>query len=86
MQKLSRVVLGVSMLAVGCAVGAASRFAVPPASAQQRAYRWQYLCFEEDYIVRAEAKANTAGREGWEMSGAAVRGDDAWFCFKRPVF
>lgn len=85
MQRVSRVVFGVSMLVLGCAAGAASRFVVPPANAQQKAHRWQYLCFEEWRSDRLQAKANAAGQEGWEMAVGVGEGSRAFVCFKRSV-
>jgi hypothetical protein len=87
MTKLRGVGVGLVFL-VGCAVGgAASRFAVPPASAQQAATgtRWEYFCFDPVGNPRADQvapKANQAGAEGWEL--VAVGPNDNW-CFKRPV-
>ena len=86
MRKVSRVVFGVSMLAIGCAAGAASRFVVPPASAQQKANRWEYLCIEEWRGDRLQSKANAAGQEGWEIAVGVGEGSRAFVCFKRPVY
>jgi hypothetical protein len=86
MTSLRGVVVGLVFL-VGCAVGgAASRFAVPPASAQQAATltRWEYFCIEEYAARDVTTRANTAGAQGWEL--VAVGGDNIYvnWCFKRP--
>lgn len=78
---------------VGCAVGgASSHFVVPLASAQQQVTmtRWEYLCVStsaEDGEEGAQAKANAAGREGWELASVASmhRGYQMVWCFKRPL-
>ena len=82
MAKLRGVGVGLVFL-VGCAVGgAASRFAVPPASAQQAASgtRLEYFCFDETLAPSVMHKANPAGAQGWELVAAA---GTTW-CFKRP--
>lgn len=72
---------------VGCGVGgAAGRFVVPPASAQQAATltRWEYLCIEEYGATAIMEKANPAGAQGWEMVGGDGAGVQTSWCFKRP--
>jgi hypothetical protein len=73
---------------VGCAVGgAASRFVVPPASAQQAATqtRWEYFCFFNNERPEAVAEsANRAGSQGWEMVTSGSQFTTTW-CFKRPL-
>jgi hypothetical protein len=69
---------------VGCAVGgAASRFAVPSASAQQAATmtRWEYFCVEG---FDPTEKANQAGSQGWEMVAVGGGAHNGTWCFKRP--
>ena len=87
MTKLRGVGVGVVFL-VGCAVGgAAGRFVVPPASAQQAATgtRWEYFCFDETAASDVMAKANPAGLQGWDMVAAGTRyGSALTWCFKRP--
>jgi len=83
MTKLRGVGVGTVFL-VGCAVGgAAGRFVVPPASAQQAATltRWEYLCFEQS--VDVASRANEAGALGWELAAASGAASKVW-CFKRP--
>jgi hypothetical protein len=97
MSKLRGFGVGLVFL-VGCAVGgaaggAAERFVVPPASAQQAATltKWEYVCMRGGN-PNVTGEANRLGLQGWEMSGAvgAVSGgggfistDEVW-CFKRP--
>jgi hypothetical protein len=88
MTKLRGVGVGLVFL-VGCAVGgAASRFSVPPASAQQAASltKWEYACFANDELDELVNTARKLGREGWEMvtAGSPARGYPTW-CFKRPI-
>jgi hypothetical protein len=75
----------VMVFLVGCAVGgAASRFAVPPASAQQAASgrQWEHFCINASDPREA---ASRAGWEGWEMVTAGGGGSSPlWWCFKRP--
>ena len=82
MTKLRGVGVGLVFL-VGCAVGgAASRYAVPPASAEQAATmtRWQYFCID---TFDPTEEANRAGREGWEMVAVGGGAPNATWCFKR---
>lgn len=85
MTKLRGVGVGMVFL-VGCAVGgAAGRFVVPPANAQQTSVtRWEYFCFEEYRTDNILPKANAAGAKGWEMVGADGGGNSGSWCFKRP--
>jgi hypothetical protein len=88
MTKLGSVGVGMVFL-VGCAVGgAAGRFVVPPASAQQAAMltKWEYTCISD------VGPANELGVQGWELAagvgdvrgyGGSVRSNAIW-CFKRP--
>jgi hypothetical protein len=84
MTRLRGVGVGLVFL-VGCAVGgAASRFTVPPASAQQAASltKWEY--FEIDFDGdRASTlrKVNEAGAQGWE---AFFHGDSGRYYMRRP--
>jgi len=82
MSKLRTVAIGIVFL-VGCAVGgAASRVAVPPASAQQAASltRWEYMCQEAGNLEQSVQAAKEAGSQGWEVVGFPKL--TTW-CFKR---
>jgi hypothetical protein len=84
MTKFRGVGVGLVFL-VGCAVGgAASRFSVPPASAQQAAAmtRWEYFCFD---MINPTEKANQAGSQGWEMVAVASDQARSVWCFKRAM-
>jgi hypothetical protein len=74
---------------VGCAVGgAAGRFVVPPASAQQVAaglQRWEYSCFTAEAMGGALKKANAAGLQGWELVSTTSTNEYGYWCFKRPL-
>jgi hypothetical protein len=87
MTKLREVGVGLVFL-VGCAVGgAASRFAVPPASAQQAATvtKWEYMCMGEIWKAGdITPRANEAGSQGWEMASVAANSAGWTWCFKRP--
>jgi hypothetical protein len=86
MTKLRGLVIGVVFL-VGCAVGgAAGRFVVPSASAQQAATltKWEYLCFDEGEGQQVAVKATQAGGQGWEMVTVGGRPQNWTWCFKRP--
>ncbi len=66
--------------AAGCA---AAQFVVPPARAAN-VQRWEYLCFDANWPKNVQAKANEAGKQGWELVGSSDRSDAVW-CMKRPV-
>ncbi|MCG8424137.1 MAG: hypothetical protein MJE77_40100 [Proteobacteria bacterium] len=82
-----------TVFVVGCATSqVASHFFAPPVGASTNPTRWEYLCMDRYSDAQSlQEAANLAGREGWELSGAAGgRGGPhttelyVW-CFKRPL-
>ena len=69
----------------GCVGAAATKFVVPPARAAD-VTRWEYLCATSVPFDDMQAKAQAAGKEGWELTTATAVGA-AWtnLCFKRPL-
>ena len=86
----NRVTLGVGaagLLFFGCITGAAvSPLVVPQARAGSDPQRWEFRCTSGVGSADVQIAANSFGKQGWEMAGAAgtPRGDSIW-CFKRPL-
>jgi hypothetical protein len=68
----------------GCVGAAASRFVVPPARAADTP-RWEYLCVNKLRSDELQGAAQTAGREGWELTTASPMGSFTNLCFKRRL-
>jgi hypothetical protein len=90
MNQTTRVILLLGVFFAGCAAQqVASRYAVPPARADEPAHRWEYACQRADEDITK--MANKFGAEGWEMAAAAGAGsgnglaqhETMVWCFKR---
>jgi hypothetical protein len=68
----------------GCVGATVSKFVVPPARAAD-VVRWDYLCAVNVDPDDMQAKAQAAGREGWELTTMTQVGAWANVCFKRPL-
>jgi hypothetical protein len=73
--------LAVAFLA-GCV---ASPLLVPPVRADTDPRRWEYACKTAGNDREATEVANKFGAAGWEIAAGAPDGQNALFCFKRPV-